>query len=105
MIFIWILNYENFQISSYTKYNKVVENNPRVLQEILNVSNNSKEKIENLQKEKSNILEKTEKHLNSNNLDNTLEVLKKNKTEYQKLVIVQSYIQNLLDIDNLRYWF
>jgi len=97
------LNYENFQISSYTKYNKVVENNPRVLQEILNVSNNSKEKIENLQKEKSNILEKTEKHLNSNNLDNTLEVLKKNKTEYQKLVIVQSYIQNLLDIDNLRY--
>lgn len=97
------MNYENFQISSYTKYNKVVENNPRVLQEILNVSNNSKEKIENLQKEKSNILEKTEKHLNSNNLDNTLEVLKKNKTEYQKLVIVQSYIQNLLDIDNLRY--
>jgi len=83
------------------EYNTLVENNPRILQDILNVSNNSKEKIENLQKEKAKILEKTEKHLTSNNLDNTIEILKKNKREHQKLVIVQSYIQNVLDIDNL----
>ncbi|OUM63549.1 hypothetical protein PIROE2DRAFT_9900 [Piromyces sp. E2] len=85
------------------EYNTLIENNPRILQEILNVSNNSKEKIENLQKEKSTILDKTERHLNSYNLNNTLEILKNNKREYQKLVIVQSYIQNLLDIDNLSY--
>ena len=85
------------------QYNILVENNPKVLQEILNLSANSKEKIDNLQKEKASILLKAEQHLKSNNLGKTLEVLKRNKKEYQKLIIVQSYIQNLLDIDNLRY--
>ncbi|KAL6590168.1 hypothetical protein LY90DRAFT_498958 [Neocallimastix californiae] len=83
------------------EYNILVENNPKVLQEILNLSANSKEKIDNLQKEKASILLKAEQHLKSNNLGKTLEVLKRNKKEYQKLIIVQSYIQNLLDIDNL----
>ncbi|KAG4106093.1 hypothetical protein H8356DRAFT_1070762 [Neocallimastix lanati (nom. inval.)] len=83
------------------EYNILVENNPKVLQEILNLSENSKEKIDNLQKEKASILLKAEQHLKSNNLGKTLEVLKRNKKEYQKLIIVQSYIQNLLDIDNL----
>lgn len=92
IILIYILQYET-----------LIENNPKILKEILKLSTNSKEKIENLQNEKTIILQKTEQHLNSNNLDSTLEILKKNKKEYQKLVIVQSYIQNLLDIDNLRY--
>jgi len=83
------------------EYNILVENNPKVLQEILNLSANSKEKIDNLQKEKASILLKAEQHLKSYNLGKTLEVLKRNKKEYQKLIIVQSYIQNLLDIDNL----